>query len=190
MKPLLLFATFEEAEASLELFQPRSLKPWLYESEHWYLMITGIGSFHAYIACKTFIDQVDHIANFGLAGALKPTFELGSLHEISSVSKLLWHPKGIEAASPFCHDIILKNSGPTLISSDMPVYNQTLTAKHDLVDMEAYAAAIIAQQHNKRCTIYKVVSDHCTPESATQIRQNLKKYSDTLASRVATIKIL
>src|SRR5262249_7982146 len=127
MLDLLVFATIEEAEATIDLLKARTsdARPWLYEHDRGFLLITGIGPFASFVSLHTLKFQVDTIYNFGLAGALRPTFELGQIYCVSKCSKLLWHPKGAEIAKAphICSEVLLAAPrGLSLISSDIPIH--------------------------------------------------------------------
>ncbi len=167
---LITFATYEEAEATL-----LNLK-----SETVHVAITGIGSFAAYTALLGLIKEYDHIINIGLAGALKPNLPLGSIHPVATVGKYAWHPKGPEKRF---EDISLQKDGLHLLTFDFPV-NEKKEYEADLVDMEGYGIALAAKNYGKKCELYKLVSDHCTNESGSQIANNIKRYSQLISDYI------
>lgn len=197
MNYLFVFATIEEAIPTIDLLaaRPTALCKWLYEWNKGFLIITGIGSFSSFICLNAISEQIDMIHNFGVAGALQQTLELGTIHTISKCSKLLWHPKGVEAtketaAFDVCSEVCLEAKKGTslvssLVSSDFPVYAEkdvaALSKNFDLVDMEGYAVAFFARMQKKPCQLHKVVSDYCNASSPSLIKQGLKKHSEKIA---------
>jgi adenosylhomocysteine nucleosidase len=189
MKTLIVFATHEEAQPTIDLLaaQPFTCSiPWFYEWEKGFLVVSGIGSFSTFVSLNAISQSIDTIFNFGLAGALNRSLELGTLLPVSRCSKLLWHPGGAEAAKmtasyDACPELAFEAEQEiSLVSSDFPVYG-TLSQPFDLVDMEGYAVAFFAKKQEKPCQLYKVVSDYCDASSSTLIKQGLKKHAEAIA---------
>jgi nucleoside phosphorylase len=188
MTPLFVFATIEEAEATIDLLNAKASQasPWLYEHSQGLLVITGIGPFSMLTSLMTITKEITIIYNFGLAGALKNNLELGKLYPVASCSKRQWHPKGEEATKGTasfhaCPKIVLDDTqGLSLISSDVPAYGE-LSGAFDLVDMEGYATAFFAKMRTKPCELYKIVSDYCNASSTALIKEGMKRHSATIA---------
>ncbi len=209
MKSLTLFATFEEAEASLAMLaaSAHSSIPFLYEWAHGYLLITGIGSFAASITRQHIMSlEIDSIGHLGIAGSLVSPLvsspesplesslgaplEIGQVLPVRSCAKFFWHPKGAEAASRSlawvsCPPIVTGEKGVRLISTDWPLYDsqqrEELSKEFDIVDMEGYAAAYLAHTLGKPCFIYKAISDFCSHDSPSTIRKHIQQCSSLLA---------
>lgn len=185
---VITFATYEEAAGSLGAFHAKSIKPGLYTSDIGLLAITGIGSFAAFTALKQLSVHFDLVVNIGLAGSLWPELERGSIHPIKSCSKHLWHPKGQSSTenclAAACKDIAFDSDGLRLASVDFPLYDAPthLSNISDLVDMEGYGLASCALDLGKPCELYKLVSDHCTQDSGSIIKNNLSEYSRAIAA--------
>lgn len=184
---LITFATINEAAASLSSFDAKLLQTGLYSSTIGLIAITGIGSYAASAALKRIPYDFDSIINIGLAGSVRPELELGSMHAITTCKKHLWHPQGQTAAlnslAALLEDIHLDANGLTLSTLDFPLHDvpDTLKNSTDLVDMEGYAIALEASLLGKKCQLYKLVSDHCTGQTVSQIKNNMGKYSQLIA---------
>ncbi|MCE5295249.1 MAG: hypothetical protein LLF94_11655 [Chlamydiales bacterium] len=187
---LITFATVEEAEHTLATFDAQFIKTGLYQSTIGYIGITGIGPFAAAFAIQAIHNtyNIKEVINIGFAGSLNPKLELGSIWPISSCSKHLWHPKGhIAAQNCLANEITtlaLQTDGVSLSTVDFPLYE---TPAHlidvcDLIDMEGYAIAQAALSLGLPCTLYKLVSDYCTSTSLSEIKNNMRKYSQIVSS--------
>ena len=187
---LIIFATAEEAEHSLTTFHAQPIKIGLYQSKIGLIGITGIGPYAAAYAVSAIAKEynIKEIMNIGFAGSLNSALELGSIWPISSCSKYLWHPKGHTAAQNCLAGEInclrLQQDGLVLSTVDFPLYENPahLANVCDLIDMEGYAIAQVARSLEIPCTLYKLVSDYCTPNSLSQIRNNMRTYSQIISS--------
>lgn len=179
---LITFATYEEAQGSLDLFKAKEIKRGFYESDIGYIAITGIGPFAAFYSLQNI--NFDQIVNIGLAGSLRDDIILGSIHPVASCQKHAWHPKGTDSslASDF-PTLILENKGLRLRTLDFPLYNghDSLRNECDLIDMEGYGIALIAKTKQKPCKLYKLVSDYCNKESSLVIKNKIDEYSRKIA---------
>ncbi|MBS0654687.1 MAG: hypothetical protein JSR46_02820 [Verrucomicrobia bacterium] len=193
MTNLLVFASIEEASATIDHLRARAASPWLYEYSQGLLAITGIGSFAALATLSALTQQIERIYSFGIAGSLHQHHLPGKLYPVARCSKLLWHPKGAEAtkgtgAFHTCPEIILGTEGLSLISSDVPIYDhKKIPPTFDLVDMEGYAVAFFAKMHAKPCKLYKIVSDYCNASSSSLIKEGLKKHAEHIGQFIASL---
>ncbi len=168
---LLLFASFEEAEATLEFLRAEKEENdvWRY-SEGW-IVVSGWGCEKAHKTALTYGPRVDVIWNLGIAGALVDTLALGTMHRISQVGK---------SKSP---SLDLKGT-KRLFTSDVPIHDsvsrQTLAKEWDLVDMEGYGVAQAARALEKECHLFKLVSDFAKKETRELILKNMRKNSEVL----------
>ena len=180
---LICFATFEEAESSLDLLKAKPVQSGLYQCALGFIAITGIGSFAAHVVTTALSESIDRIINIGLAGSQNKDLAFGSIHTIRKVSKFHWHPKGIDAArktlAGTLPEIQLAESGLSLCTFDSPFYGEL--AGCDLVDMEGYGHAFAAQAIGKKCTLIKVVSDFCDKDSFAMIKTHLPELSKKMA---------
>jgi len=184
---LVCFATFEEAKGTLDHFCPQKVNSGLYSSSRALFAITGIGPFASHIITLALSENIDEIINIGLAGSYRQDLEIGSIHPIRRCSKFLWHPKGkeaslISAAASFA-PLTLANEGLELVTVDFPQYiaKGPLAEEFDLVDMEGYGIAIAAEMKGIPCKLYKIVSDHCSEKSVSQIQAKLTHLSEQMA---------
>lgn len=192
---LICFATFEEAKATLELFQAQQVAIGLYSSSQALIAITGIGAFASHVVALALSENVEAIINIGLAGSYREDLEIGSIHPVARCSKFLWHPKGKEAsqvcvAAGFA-PLTLADTGLHLCTVDFPQYavSNEERALFDLVDMEGYGVAFAAEMKGMACQLYKIVSDHCTKETVSQIKERLPYLSEQMAHFLEQQKI-
>lgn len=180
---MITFATFEEAEATLQLFNAKNLKPGLYESDIGFIAITGIGPFAAFHTLQRL--EFDEIINIGLAGSLREDLTLGSIHPIATCKKHLWHPRGIEAAqhslASSCSTLHLNKEGLHLSTVDFPLHGNHHLFDCDLIDMEGYSVALLASIKQKPCKLYKLISDYCNKDTFSTIKTHLPIYSHNIA---------
>lgn len=187
---LITFATVEEAQYTLEYFEARPISDGLYQYDLGMIAITGIGPFAAHIVATALSENVDEIINIGLAGSLNANLEVGTIHSVAKLSKYLWHPKGHEHAKKSLAGslpaVTLKDSGLHLCTVDWPVVEEQLVDElrttYDIVDMEGYSVAFAANALDKKCMVYKIISDHCSSDSSAQIRSLLGDLSRSIAT--------
>ncbi len=177
---LVVFATAEEANATLLKTQARQQGSH-FVFDHGIIVISGIGPFAGYTAIEPFIAQASIVINPGIAGALHDGIQVGSIYSISSVAKLIWHPKQSTTTEALC---IGTAGQPALCTVDFPLHCPTLRdqlqSRFDLVDMEGYAICLQAHRHKKPVQLYKIASDRCTEETSQEIKKNLPFYSQML----------
>ena len=129
------------------------------------------------------IEHMDTIVNIGIAGGLRTTISTSHLHPVASAAML-------QNQGSF-HEIALQKEGLKLITEHSPLCDiqkrDRLSAAYDLVDMEGYIIAKIAKKHKKRCRLYKLVSDYCTPTMSEEIRKKLPELSLRLSYHVSQI---
>lgn len=184
---LICFATFEEAKATLELFEAQPVANGLYSSSRALFAITGIGSFASHVVTLALSENVEAIVNIGLAGSYRKELEIGSIHPINRCTKFLWHPKGKEASQACVAQgfapLTLAKEGLHLCTVDFPQYavSDEERTEFDLVDMEGYGVAFTAEMKGIKCELYKIVSDHCTKKTASQIKERLPYLSEQMA---------
>lgn len=180
---LIVFATQEEAQATL------NTPP----SHHDLVVITGMGSLAAAAAVAKSLastPSIDEVWNIGIAGALNQRLPLESVCYISTVTKYLSLPTGIDdhsrqLAKRTFPPIVLQEKGYSLISSNYPIHHpeirDELAQQADLVDMEGYGVALAAAQAHKRCCLCKVVSDPADFKGPALIKAKLPLLSHTMA---------
>ncbi len=169
---LITFATYKEAECTLQLFDAKQKGPTLYECPIGIIAITGMGPQNTEEFLKNFSSTITSVINIGLAGALKEELLAGSIHQIAICSR-----PGVDLPS-----LVLKNEGLHLATCDVPQYTTQLKDRYDLVDMEGYSVAAFAKQNTIPCELIKLISDHCTTMTSQKIRANMKAYSEIIAN--------
>jgi len=207
MKRLLLFAQYCEAEFTIQKLNAlpdlssiapilsEGLIPTVYTYPEGYVVLSSIGIGPAMLVVAKYAPLVDEILNFGFAGALKSRFPLGSIERVTSVGKYtpLLHTLDLHSqqlSNSIYPPFEFSETSPlvSLVSSDFPIHEpalcQELGQHHDLVDMEGYGIAFAANHFKKPCTLFKIVSDFCSPEGRALIRQNKRHFSQKLSEIV------
>jgi len=171
MKTLITFATHREAEAFITHPQSNPLSPYLFSWENALILIVGMGKEYIEERLTPLLQDDISIINIGLCGALKSDLPLGSLHQVRAV-----YQEGIKKP------IILSNEGVNLQTVEKPLYNPSEGQKSsfDIVDMEGFYIASLAQKKKRPCTLYKMVSDYCTEMSSIHIAERLPYLSNLL----------
>lgn len=191
---LIYFATQAEAQASLSALQTcpgKSCDTHLYDNG--LLVVGGIGL----LAAMHALSSTNHLPfeevwNLGVAGSLSSTHSLGELVAISIVTRSQLFPASLDSRSrqwqqnlfpplKTAHEI----AGQRLVTCDYPIHQADLrlqlAQQADLVDMEGYAVAFLANQWGKPCYIWKVVSDFAGEGGPEVIKGQLKLASERLA---------
>lgn len=176
------FATLEEAQASITRTNASPYQGHFRFTDN-LILITGIGPFAAYTQASPFIKQASALYNFGIAGALHPEIAPCTCVEVATVSKLKWHPK-----NPTLTESIALSGTLKLCTLDFPLHETNfLKEDFDLVDMEGYALAYLAKEHQVPIKLIKIVSDHCTENTSSDIQKNLKILSEHLAEKLTRL---
>lgn len=172
-KPLVIFATAEEAAATLLNFSPTQQEIGFYSSRKADIIISGIGPYAAHSALAKVIDSYQIVINAGIAGSLTDSIEVGALCKIESIHFHHWHPGGIEKVQHYkpLDPIKLQTVGSSLITVEKPLYERSLP--FDLVDMEAYPIASLCKQKKRECHFVKIVSDFANKSTIQHIRKQL-----------------
>ena len=179
MKPLIIFATVLEATDTLKRTNAIAKAEELYSFDKADILITGMGLEQTERAVTKHIEHASALINFGIAGALRQELAVGSIHNVRHV------------ASEDFEKIGIQKDGLRLLSVIAPLFDpkaRYLNSYHfDLVDMEGYAIAKVAQMHGKPCFLYKIISDHCTSDGSCLIKERLPMLSQRLAQALAEI---
>ncbi|MDB6081656.1 MAG: putative purine nucleoside phosphorylase [Chlamydiia bacterium] len=172
LRTLITFATLKEADETLKLAQAQKISDFLFACEEGHILITGMGPQATKITLERFIDRAERVINFGIAGALRNDIALHSFHPIM-------------LAAHESSTITFQKEGSRLLTLSAPLHDVTerdrLSQSFDLVDMEGHAIVDLAQQKNKPCLLFKLVSDHCSHTTSKEIRQRLPELSKKLA---------
>jgi adenosylhomocysteine nucleosidase len=151
-RPLLVVAVQEEA---------------VYLGERLPVLLTGIGKINAAASLATVLargEQPSEIVNLGTAGALRPGW--AGTHQVAQVlqhdidTPVLRALTGRTYGAPIT---VGEDVGPTLATGDLfvsdPAARERLALTADLVDMEGYALATVAQRAEVPIRLVKHVSD-------------------------------
>lgn len=194
-KKLLIFASFVEAQASIRKFQAQPLagKNSLLEFEKGWIAISGIGRLNALKCVYENHSLAEEILSLGIAGGLNDQMEIGRFYEIGEISgsPALIAPHMEERSKDFANRIFPSfdlGIGSRLYSADFPIFDEkirlALALNHDIVDMEGYGIAFASQSVQKKCTLWKLISDRAGAGEWKDIQLKLPIYSEQIAEQV------
>jgi adenosylhomocysteine nucleosidase len=156
------------------------------------VLITGIGKVNAAAALATVLASGPapaEVVNLGTAGALRPGLD-GRIHTVGTVlqhdlnSAVLHQLTGRGYGEP----LTLAADGPTLATGDLfvsdPAARDRLAAEAELVDMEGYAVAMVAQRAGVPVRLVKYVSDEAGEGAARAWRDSVDDCARHLAAWV------
>jgi len=182
-------AMHEEVEKIITTFHLAEIDSQLdyrvYQNNHITLIESNIGKVASTLATTILIDQfnVDQLINIGLAGAIKP-IATGSAYFISSVTQ---H----DALIPFTNyqqdmyqriictmpdntnKTVILTTGDQFITDSSQIDNNA-----DIVDMEGFAVAYVANKYNLPVTLIKGISDDANGSSEAELFKNLNTAMD------------
>ncbi|MDP1836624.1 MAG: hypothetical protein Q8K75_11955 [Chlamydiales bacterium] len=197
MSLLIHFAVMPEAVDTLQSLKAIEIQSgYLYKFDRGHIVISGMGNFAAACAIARYGAEATEVWNFGCAGSLKSTLNIGDIFEVSSVMHNPMLPDGIDNHSRKLYEmvhppIVLAKEGVRLVSSEYPIHLPTFSAKlvshADLVDMEGYGVAQAAQRINVPCRQWKVVSDFCNLNGPELIQKHLSLVSDVIRHKILTL---
>ena len=194
-------AMSEEVQKIVNAFNLQKSQPILncptYQNNHIVLIESSIGKVASTLAASTLIEKypIDRLINIGLAGALSP-IPVGSAYFISSVSQHdAFIPfenyqqdmyKSIQCTVPNnAENTAILTTGDQFITDSSLVKN-----KADMVDMEGFAVAYVAEKHNIPITMIKGISDDTNDSSEKELFENLNTAMDqTIALLKTVVKI-
>ena len=148
-------------------------------------VVMGVGKIKAAIATMKAIQQYQpaRIINYGTAGSLNSSFSRG-IYEIAVVGQRDMDVRALGSKlgeTPYSkeHWITLSDveTRPTLTSGDSFVSSIPELAS-DLVDMEAYAIAMVCRDQKIPLEVYKFVSDNADAEAPKTWEENVNAGSE------------
>ncbi|MEV4611947.1 nucleosidase [Kitasatospora sp. NPDC049258] len=158
------------------------------------VLLTGMGKINATAALATVLargDRPSEIVNLGTAGALRSGW--AGTHQVSRVlqhdldSRVLNLLTGRTFGGPI---ELGPEQGPVLATGDLfvsdPEARDRLAQSADLVDMEGYALAIVAQRAGVPIRLVKHVSDEAGEGAARTWRESVDGCAKILADWVHT----
>jgi len=191
-------AMSEEVQKIVNAFNLAKTQPTLnyptYQNNDIVLIESSIGKVASSVAASTLIEkyQIERLINIGLAGALNP-IPAGSAYFVSSVSQHdTFIPfenyqqdmyKSIQCTVP-------KNAEntATLTTGDQFITDSNSIEKNvDMVDMEGFAVAYVAEKHNIPITMIKGISDDTNDSSEKELFENLNMAMDQTISLLKTV---
>jgi len=190
----LIAATLLEAEPFLNIFDMKELEkqPFnIYEGRNFLLGITGIGKANAAIGtaycCTRY--QPACILNAGAAGAVDENRIVGSVYQVEKTIEpdrphLMSNASFIQTP-----DILHGFSNAILATQDKPIIDvetfNELAAVTDLVDMEGASVLQAAKKFQKKCFLFKFVSDTPLHAGKGLIIENIKEHVVSFCEFVA-----
>ncbi|SFV77336.1 5'-methylthioadenosine nucleosidase / S-adenosylhomocysteine nucleosidase [hydrothermal vent metagenome] len=166
----------------------------VYQNNHITLIESNIGKVASTLAATTLINRfnIDRLINIGLAGAIN-SIPTGSAHFISSVTQ---HDTFI----PFddyqqdmyqridCHVPKHADKAMILTTGDQFITNAvSINNGADMVDMEGFAIAYVANRYDIPITLIKGISDDANHNSKAELFQNLEMSMDQTIALLKTI---
>ncbi|WP_371499743.1 nucleosidase [Kitasatospora sp. NBC_00374] len=158
------------------------------------VLLTGMGKINATAALATVLargDRPSEIVNLGTAGALRPGW--AGTHQVSRVlqhdldTRVLHTLTGRTYGGPI---ELGAEPGPVLATGDLfvsdPEARDRLAQSADLVDMEGYALATVAQRAELPIRLVKHVSDEAGAGAARTWRESVDDCAKILADWVHT----
>ena len=177
-------AMHEEVEKIISAFDLTQINTQLdykiYQNNHITLIESSIGKVASTLATATLIDnfKIDQLINIGLAGSLKP-IATGNAYFISSVTQHdafipfddyqvdMYQSIKCQVPNKAINTAIL-TTGDQFITDYSQVDNNA-----DMVDMEGFAVAYVANRNNIPITLIKGISDEANNSSEAALFENL-----------------
>lgn len=177
---LIIFAQLGEAQATLDLFKAQPLDnterslwkegivPTCYRFEYGHIVLSDIGLHAAAATLAHYHPGHQEIWNIGLAGTLSDSHSLFDILPIARSGKFVpfdtLDASSLQLVKSTIPLVELQQEGVQLISSDFPLHQYCIRQKlakqgFDLIDMEGYALAHLAQRLHLPCKLWKIVSD-------------------------------
>ena len=198
----LIFATEFEASPLLGSLKKRSINSGLsyFEGGRFQLFLCGVGLLKAASSTRLYFEQCvkagDRVINCGIAGAVNRNLSLHKIYTVKQVS--LYDPRTFEDGSDSRfsfykeHYPALDNGLEgelNLASSLYPIWleeDRELLMKNavDLVDMEAYAIAQVAQDFDVEFSMLKAVSDFTAKPSERSFLENAHLAIEKLCDKI------
>ncbi|MBC8494502.1 MAG: 5'-methylthioadenosine/S-adenosylhomocysteine nucleosidase [Candidatus Thioglobus sp.] len=182
-------AMSEEVQKIVSAFELQPIEAHLgyniYQNNNVTLIESSIGKVASSLAATTLINKfnITQIVNIGLAGALK-SIPAGKAYFVSSVSQHdAFIPfdeyqqdmyQSIECQIPdHAKNTLVLTTGDQFITNSNDINNSA-----DIVDMEGFAVAYIANRYNLPITMIKGVSDDANNSSESELFENLNLAMD------------
>jgi adenosylhomocysteine nucleosidase len=184
----IIMATGLEAEPFIKAFRMREIedRPFMvYGCGEMNLIISGIGKANASMATAYICTRFDPgwIMNLGAVGATQASRKLGDIYHIEKVIEPDRPHQG--SGTPYVQipDVLPGFQKAILATQDKPVESpedfQYVAPLADLVDMEGASVVQASRRFEKRCLLFKFISD--TPVHAGKgelIIEHIKLYSE------------
>jgi nucleoside phosphorylase len=174
-----------EAEPFIRILDMKEIEKrpfFIFEGKEIILGISGIGKANA-VMCTVYCCmkyQPKIILNAGAAGAVDETHEVGSIFQIKKTIEP--DRPHLRSNTPWVQtpNTIDGFENAALATQDKPIHDvetfKELSAVADLVDMEGAAVLQAAKRFNKKCLLFKFVSDSPLHAGQGQIIENIKMH--------------
>jgi nucleoside phosphorylase len=184
MKWLIIFATPREAAVTIQMLAATKITDARYAFPEGEILLCGMGLEAAAQSVSVAPIHGYQWLNIGLAGSIDSRLSVGTSCLVGSVGLLYRDGSGCLLAQE--DPLLLDPCGASfLYSSPIPVYAAPKVDPHcALVDMEGYAITRAAREKGAPLIMRKVVSDHCTQTSHTDILSNIDWLSRRMADEV------
>lgn len=194
-KKLICFATYPEAHfffKKLDIVQREGV--YRYRHSFCDILITGIGFYFVLQRLLPILNDYTQVYSLGIAGALDHRLPLFTPYSIASCHlEAFTKNRDTHSINLFYSNypsIPINTHGKKLVSTLIPIHDKSIQEKwfkqgYDLVDMEGYFLAQLCHVVNKKCMLYRVVSDFCLERGEKMIQKNLEKSASILAEIIS-----
>lgn len=154
----------------------------IFENNNLLLMIAGVGKFNAAAATTHILEAFNPacVCNLGAAGATDSSHHLGEILHITTIFEFdspefkspksrIYHPHALDGFTT----AILATSDTAVLD---PEHRRKLSLKAGLVDMEGAAVAQACRPFQKKCILFKFVSDTPAHTDDEDIIKNIRLY--------------
>lgn len=183
-----IFATLNEARATVEMTEAKPLSETLYRFSKGFILISGIGSVATLTSLASLPKETSHVVSYGLAGALHENLQLETFYEIGSVEKFFSFPDAIDSHSKVFGErafpkLTIGKAPYRLMTADYPIHREKAREdlKGDFVDMEGYAIAYFCKKRGLPLKMLRLTSDFAKEATRGLIQQKLEHYSELLS---------
>ena len=190
---------------------------WTHGDQKWVIMQSGMGKVRAASMCQMIIDtyQVDTFFEFGFAGGLVDTLDIGDVVVITSVSEHdvpnrseiqreqeTWRERLFETSAPSINKFAtLLSTHPTVtmtkssvICGDMDIYNCEVRDKIAIesgavaVNWESSAIVDVCAINNVKYVGVRIISDLCVEEDSGPIpEERIKRLNKSTTAYIETL---
>lgn len=179
---LITMAHFGEAQSLIETFGMKESRPQLYQSEKFFLLITGEGPVEALAKTALTIPtlNISEVVNIGIAGSLTDELKIGSIVPVRTVYLVQDLKPQFKTFQSFevGHDCI--TSFERILD---PLKAQKLKGIGHLIDREAWGVAMASKSAGIPFRSIKVISDRAgTLDACELVREKAQELSQLMVT--------